>query len=593
MDKILILTLNQLGCDIDEEVKSVGGFGIPEVVTGVVKCIRAINSDYELPTSLPQNMAQRFRAAASIAQAIKDVGYPGDVGYQSLLYPNETDLRKIFMFLLEKLPKDTATVSDEPLNKLTLIKMEAKRRLAESLKQPWIPPHCRHVACKYATKASVTKYGTHHTRQFASKVYTPVLNASKLSPAQEDYYKNHGRTVSDILGRDYVITSLLRAHALQLERDRILPRTDTEMENGEIQLKPLYEDKENVPDSTDIMGMQSTTLSSFETSKQMIDVKINEEGMNENSGTTAATSEEKLLQKREEQVSNLQSEIAGIRDKIELSTQGMEKASDQLKELVDKLAEEERLQEEKVGEHKMKKRIANLVPESESNIKRLKEALKNSEDKMARLKQQWEAHKQPLEEQLSQLNLEVNKKKVTKEEILGEMTELRDKMKAMVQDASRKESALAQLKNQFASMNKDINRAVYTKRIIDISAKVRKQKQEIDRVLVDTRTIQKEINTLSGKLERTFTVVEGTAYKEAGNNERVRQVYRAVAAVHEGCGELVDIVRETGTVQREISELKEQVDLEKSKKVEENLEQLKVDLNQVKKENASLKQQLL
>lgn len=45
-------------------------------------------------------------------------------------------------------------------------------------------------------------------------------------------------------------------------------------ENGEIQLKPLYEDKENVPDSTDIMGMQSTTLSSFETSKQMIDVKV-------------------------------------------------------------------------------------------------------------------------------------------------------------------------------------------------------------------------------------------------------------------------------------------------------------------------------
>lgn len=44
------------------------------------------------------------------------MGYPGDVGYQSLLYPNETDLRKIFMFLLEKLPKDTATVSDEPLS---------------------------------------------------------------------------------------------------------------------------------------------------------------------------------------------------------------------------------------------------------------------------------------------------------------------------------------------------------------------------------------------------------------------------------------------------------------------------------------------
>lgn len=47
--------------------------------------------------------------------------------------------------------------------------------------------------------------------------------------------------------------------------------------------------------------------------------------------------------------------------------------------------------------------------------------------------------------------------------------------------------------------------------------------------------------------------------QEATNNERVRQVYRAVAAVHEGCGELVDIVRETGAVQREISDLREQV----------------------------------
>lgn len=47
--------------------------------------------------------------------------------------------------------------------------------------------------------------------------------------------------------------------------------------------------------------------------------------------------------------------------------------------------------------------------------------------------------------------------------------------------------------------------------------------------------------------------------QEAAHNERVRQVYRAVAAVHEGCGELVDIVRETGATQREISDLREQV----------------------------------
>lgn len=48
-----------------------GSFGIDEVVGGIVRCVRAISSDYDLSTSLPQNMAQRFRAAAAIAQAVK------------------------------------------------------------------------------------------------------------------------------------------------------------------------------------------------------------------------------------------------------------------------------------------------------------------------------------------------------------------------------------------------------------------------------------------------------------------------------------------------------------------------------------------
>lgn len=52
-------------------MKTVGSFGIEKVVGGVVRCLHAISSDCDLPTTLPQNMAQRFRAAAAIAQAVK------------------------------------------------------------------------------------------------------------------------------------------------------------------------------------------------------------------------------------------------------------------------------------------------------------------------------------------------------------------------------------------------------------------------------------------------------------------------------------------------------------------------------------------
>lgn len=47
-----------------------------------------------------------------------------------------------------------------------------------------------------------------------------------------------------------------------------------------------------------------------------------------------------------------------------------------------------------------------------------------------------------------------------KEKILEDISVLRDKMKAMVQEASRKESAETQLKEQVEKITKDVNRFV-------------------------------------------------------------------------------------------------------------------------------------
>lgn len=47
------------------------------------------------------------------------MGYTGgDLGYQTFLYSSEAEIRKIFMFLVEKLPKDTSKAADEPLGKI-------------------------------------------------------------------------------------------------------------------------------------------------------------------------------------------------------------------------------------------------------------------------------------------------------------------------------------------------------------------------------------------------------------------------------------------------------------------------------------------
>lgn len=38
------------------------------------------------------------------------VGYKSDIGYQTILYGNIVDMRRILMFLIEKLPKETENI---------------------------------------------------------------------------------------------------------------------------------------------------------------------------------------------------------------------------------------------------------------------------------------------------------------------------------------------------------------------------------------------------------------------------------------------------------------------------------------------------
>jgi iron uptake system EfeUOB component EfeO/EfeM len=53
-----------------------------------------------------------------------------------------------------------------------------------------------------------------------------------------------------------------------------------------------------------------------------------------------------------------------------------------------------------------------------------------------------------------------------------------------------------------------VSRSAYTRRITEIIGNICKQKEEIDKVLKDTKELQKTINNLTGQLERSFTVAD-------------------------------------------------------------------------------------
>lgn len=49
-------------------------------------------------------MSLRLKLTTNIAEQIKELGFRGDIGYQSILYSNENEIRRVLMFLIERLP---------------------------------------------------------------------------------------------------------------------------------------------------------------------------------------------------------------------------------------------------------------------------------------------------------------------------------------------------------------------------------------------------------------------------------------------------------------------------------------------------------
>lgn len=58
-----------------------------------------------------------------------------------------------------------------------------------------------------------------------------------------------------------------------------------------------------------------------------------------------------------------------------------------------------------------------------------------------------------------------------------------------------------------------MTRAAYIKMIFDVTRKVEKQNEELRKSVLEVRNLQKDINNLSGRLERSFTFVENTILK--------------------------------------------------------------------------------
>lgn len=141
VDAIILQSLREIGCDLDDDarLKTLTPEDIFKCIGRLCKCIK---SDVEIATHLPAQMAQRFAAASQLVDCCKSLGFNGDLGYQTILYANPIELRRIFMWLIEHLPKSEDKTDSfhqsRDVSRAKLIENEILRKVAMDLKRPWV-----------------------------------------------------------------------------------------------------------------------------------------------------------------------------------------------------------------------------------------------------------------------------------------------------------------------------------------------------------------------------------------------------------------------------------------------------------------------
>ncbi|PFX20789.1 Coiled-coil domain-containing protein 22-like [Stylophora pistillata] len=665
VDNIIIHTLRQIGCDMSEDVSSLKEFTTAMIVAATSKCLHMIKEDLQIPSVLPASMSSKFRLGTALANACQEVGYGGEIGYQTFLYSNEADIRKLFMFLVEHLPKESSESAGEPLGSSVMLQRRISAELSKRLKRPWTPSFCKkdsiswsgtkpqvwhkevqsRAVNKFESRWQVKKsrenilvmlyyspaiplpnedlyivdtfnriFGARSVRRFHAcplRVPEGLGDLTKKIPKDlKAYYSNSMPLItSQPSCRQDVAPSVLEANAISVTLDnewenewnqsglasrlskeeylaqkrerlekKIKQHVKSELQRANQKAAANGDLSEIVSSLSDkASGTSAPSKGSRFTHTEQLQFAQDEQkaaamaGLTEE-GPPKVDTEEEMRKKREEELEALQSKLGELNAGIERDELGIKKSLAGIQQANEQVAGQKTKNTDQEEVYKVNKRTMDLLPDAENNIAKLQSVVDSSAQRLVNLAQQWEKHRAPLIDQYRELK-QLNANRVSEaQKELEEIRSLREKMKEVADEARGKEELHKELIAEYETLGKDVNRSAYTRRILEIVGNIKKQKEEINKILIDTKDLQKEINQLSGKLERTFAVTDELIFRN--------------------CKELIQSVEETGSIVREIRDLEDQIEMKSQKNTATNLERITADYKQMKEENNALAKKL-
>lgn len=82
------------------------------------------------------------------------------------------------------------------------------------------------------------------------------------------------------------------------------------------------------------------------------------------------------------------------------------------------------------------------------------------------------------------------------------------------------------------------------------------------------------------------------SFQNAKRDEAAKKAYKLLATLHTECADLIQMVQDTGIVQREIRDLEDQIEIERDRNITANLEQITNDLRILNGEADDIQQRI-
>ena len=175
--------------------------------------------------------------------------------------------------------------------------------------------------------------------------------------------------------------------------------------------------------------------------------------------------------------------------------------------------------------------------------------------------------------------------------MVDEMKQFREEMQGMIADLKEKQDRSQALKEELDKLPRNLNRNLYTFRIMDIIAQVGKQDKEIEKIVNDIHGVQKDINQSNASLQRADAIAEEKIYSAASafnSDPAMTDTYRHLKQLRSNFEALVGTVEKIGQQEKTARVLETKIDQEKSRVSANNFERITKDLAEIKKENSDV-----